>query len=162
MSHTGLLAILTLHLFGFVIIAGATVGSWVADKALFARLPNDRAGAAAIAVTLRGYGLAAQIGAGVMLLSGLGLLFASKWAQWGSLWLSIKLALFVALGMFGGIVGGGSSRKLGALLDAGVANPSAPLDEAAIARLHGTRTIFHVVETLLFAVVIGLAVFKIV
>lgn len=160
MGMHGQLSILVVHFLGFILIAGATVGAWVADGALFKRLPGDRAGAAAIAATLRSYGLAAQIGAGVMLLSGIGLLAHGKWAHWGALWLTIKLGLFVALGMFGGIVGGRSGRKLGALLAAAAA-PGGTLDEEELARLRGTRMAFHYIETVLFIAVVALAIFKI-
>jgi len=156
----GQLSLLVVHFLGLILIAGATVGAWVADGAVFKRLPGDRAGAAALAATLRAYGVAAQLGAAVLLLSGLGLLAVGKWAYWGALWLTIKLGLFVALGMFGGIVGGSSGRKLGALLAAAAA-PGGSLDEAAVAKLRATRMSFHYVETVMFVAVVALAIFKI-
>lgn len=147
---------LFVHLACMLSYGGSTVGSLLIDRALWDAIEGGRDREALsfgrLAMSL---GRVAQITAVLTLLSGVGMLASTSFAQWGQLWLYGKLALFLALTGVGGAVGGRSGRRLLALLES-----ARPEDKPAILRFKPTLRTFHAAMTAMTVAVIALATFR--
>lgn len=143
---------LAVHLVSLTVLAGGAVGAFVIHGALASTVQRSSSEAGVLAKSMMRYSLTAQLGSLLMLLSGLGLLAARQWADWGHPWLSIKLAIFVVLALNGPLVG----RRAGTALGAALANGE-PTSAVGLLRRF---TVFHVVQLTGLVVIIVLAVFR--
>jgi hypothetical protein len=154
MTWTFMGVTLAAHLVCLTILAGGAVGAIVMQTAVNAALRRSAAEASALAGTMMRFALTAQLGAGLMALTGVGLLVERQWADWGHTWLMVKLALFVVLVLAGPIIARPAGVALQKALGAGGA--SDPAVTAALRRL----TLFHIVMKTGLIAIIVLAVLR--
>jgi len=145
---------LAAHLVSLTILAGGGVGAIVMQTALNTAVRRSAGEASALAGTMLRFALTAQLGAMLMLLTGVGLLAERQWADWGHLWLMVKLALFVLLVLAGPIIARPAGASLREALAAGGSN--APGVAAALRRL----SLFHTVQKTGLIAIIVLAVLR--
>jgi hypothetical protein len=152
---------LFVHLLCLAVFGAASFAGILLDRSLWSSAAAGRT-AAALEVARIGLALGrlAQVASALVLLSGLGLLWSSNFAQWGGTWLYGKLALFVALGALGGIIGGKGGRRVLAILEEKSAAGAAVSLDGELAALKGRFATFHLVMPLMFVMVILLAVFR--
>jgi hypothetical protein len=144
---------LAVHLVSLTILAGGGVGAIVMQTAVNATMRRSASEAAVLAGTMLRFALTAQLGALLMLLSGLGLMAGRHWADWGHPWLMAKLALFVILVLAGPLI----ARPAGASLVTALAAGGEP---DAVAGSLRRLTLFHVVQKGGLVAIIVLAVLK--
>ena len=145
---------LAAHLVSLTILAGGGVGAIVMQTALNAAVRRSAAEASVLAGTMMRFALTAQLGAGLMALTGVGLLVERQWADWGHTWLMVKLVLFFVLVLAGPIIARPAGASLQKALAAGGSND--PGVAAALRRL----TLFHVVQKTGLIAIIVLAVLR--
>jgi uncharacterized membrane protein len=143
---------LAIHLLCFAFLAGGSIGAKVLHGAMRAKMSTPAQAAVLLSAMLR-FSIVAQIGAGLMLVSGIGLLAVESWTWWGTGWLYAKLALFVLLVINGPLVARPAAmRLLGALESGGSgATVAAPLRRLEI---------FHMVQVAGLVGIVLLAVLK--
>jgi hypothetical protein len=154
MNWTWMGVTLAAHLVSLTILAGGAVGAIVMHMALSAAVRRSAAEASALAGTMLRFALTAQIGAVLMLLTGVGLLAERQWADWGRPWLMVKLALFVLLVLAGPII----ARPAGASLREALA--AAGSNVAGVAGALRRLTLFHAVQKAGLIAIIVLAVLR--
>jgi uncharacterized membrane protein len=143
---------LAIHLLCFAVLAGGSIGAKVLHGAMRARIESAPAQAAVLLGAMLRFSIVAQIGAGLMLLSGLGLLQVEHWAYWGHGWLMTKLAVFVVLILNGPLVARPTAARLLDALNAG--------GGAAVAAPLKRLEIFHMVQVTGLVAIVLLAVLK--
>ena len=144
---------LAVHFLSFGLVATGVIGGDVVDGAIRGALRRGAAQeAGAVAGLMLRLALCAQIGAGLMLLTGVGLLAEGHWARWGQGWLTVKLILFGVLILNGPLVARPAAVALRTALQAGKSDGTvAPLRRLAL---------FHVVQTTGLIGIVVLAVLK--
>jgi len=110
---------LAIHLLCFAFLAGGSLGAKVLHGAMRAKITGSPTQAAVLLSAMLRFSIVAQIGAGLMLVSGLGLLATERWAYWGQGWLYAKLALFVVLIINGPLVARPAAMQLLGALESG-------------------------------------------
>jgi len=144
---------LTVHLLAF----GLVVTGLVANNVVLVVVGRmARRGAAAEAVVVARltmpFAIVFLVGAGLLILSGVGMLAEGHWADWGQLWLTVKIVLFVVVILNGRLVARPAALAL--------------IDALAAGRTEGTATplrrlaLYHVVQTTVFVAIVVLAVLK--
>ncbi|HET7249099.1 MAG TPA: DUF2269 family protein [Gemmatimonadales bacterium] len=103
---------LAIHLLCFAVLAGGSLGAKVLHGALRTKIESVPAQAAVLLSAMLRFSIVAQIGAGLMLVSGIGLLATEHWGYWGQGWLYVKLALFVLLVINGPLVARPAAMQL--------------------------------------------------
>lgn len=147
-----MLIALAIHLLCLTILSGGSLGAKVLHGAMRGKMEGAPAQAAVLLTAMLRFAVVAQIGAGLMLVSGVGLLSAERWAYWGTGWLYTKLAVFVILVLNGPLVARPASNELLAALNAGGGSAAA----APLRRLE----IFHTVQVIGLVAIVLLAVLK--
>jgi uncharacterized membrane protein len=114
-----MLLALAIHLLCFAFFAGGSIGAKVLHGAMRAKIASAPTQAAVLLSAMLRFSIAAQIGAGLMLVSGIGLLAVEGWVWWGTGWLYAKLALFVLLVINGPLVARPAAMQLLRALESG-------------------------------------------
>lgn len=133
---------LAIHLICFAVLAAGAMGAKVLHGAMRAAIGSSPGDATVLLRTMLRFAIVAQVGAGLMLLSGIGLLATEHWAYWGMGWLSAKIALFVLLVLNGPLVARPAANRLLSALTSGatddaVAVPLRRLDMFATVQVIG-------------------------
>lgn len=144
---------LAIHLLCFAILSAGALGNKVLYGAMKGRIASAPAQAAVLAGAMLRFSIVAQVGAGLMLLSGIGLLSAERWAFWGQGWLYAKLALFVVLVINGPVVARPAAQQLVAALTTGGSGAAV---EGPLKRLD----VFNMIQLTGFTGIVLLAVLK--
>ncbi len=128
---------LAIHLLCFAFFTGGSVGAKVLHGAMQAKIAGAPAQAAVLLSAMLRFSIVAQIGAGLMLASGIGLLAVEGWAYWGQGWLYAKLALFILLVINGPLVARPAAVQLLGALESGGSGAAvaAPLKRLGIFQL---------------------------
>jgi uncharacterized membrane protein len=144
---------LAVHILSFGLVATGVIGGDVVDGAIRGALrrgaPQE---AGAIAGMMLRLAVAAQVGAGLLILTGVGLLAEAHWARWGQGWLTVKLILVGVLILNGPLVARPAAVALRTALQAGKLDATAP----PLRRL----ALFHIVQTSGLIGIVVLAVLK--
>lgn len=147
-----MLIALAIHLLCFAVLAGGALGAKVLHGAMRGQIAGAPAQAAVLLSAMLRFSIVAQVGAGLMLVSGVGLLWVEHWAYWGHGWLYAKLALYVLLVLNGPLVARPTAKQLlGALESGGGAAVAAPLRRLEV---------FHTVQVAGLTAIVLLAVLK--
>ena len=144
---------LAIHLLCFAFLSGGAIGAKVLHGAMRARIAGTPAQAAVLLSAMLRFSIVAQIGAGLMLVSGIGLLGTERWAYWGQGWLYVKLALFVLLVINGPLVARPAAMQLLGALESGNGG-------AAVAAPLKRLEVFHTVQVAGLIGIVVLAVLK--
>ncbi len=148
-----MLLALAIHLLCFALLAGGSIGAKVLHSVMRAKIASTPAQAAVLLSAMLRFSIVAQIGAGLMLVSGIGLLALESWAWWGAGWLYAKLALFVLLVINGPFVARPAAVQLLGALESGGSGDAVA---APLKRLE----IFHTVQVAGLVGIVLLAVLK--
>jgi uncharacterized membrane protein len=148
-----MLLALAIHLLCFALLAGGSIGAKVLHSAMRPKIASTPAQAAVLLAAMLRFSIVAQIGAGLMLVSGIGLLAAEGWVWWGTGWLYAKLALFVLLVINGPFVARPAAMQLLSALESGGSG-------AAVAVPLKRLEIFHMVQVAGLVGIVLLAVLK--
>jgi uncharacterized membrane protein len=148
-----MLLALAIHLLCFALLAGGSIGAKVLHGAMRPKIGSTPAQAAVLLSAMLRFSIVAQIGAGLMLVSGIGLLATERWAYWGQGWLYAKLALFVLLVINGPFVARPAAMRLLGALESGGSG-------AAVAAPLKRLEIFHMVQVAGLVGIVLLAVLK--
>jgi hypothetical protein len=155
---------LFLHLACLLVYGASSLGGLVLDRSLWSAVERGRnEEALAFAKTALTLGRFAQFAAILTLLTGIGMLAATQFVQWGQLWLYGKIVLFLALAGYGGAVGARSVRRLIAVLSQRVASPQAEGASGLtgeLVALRSTLATFHVVMPAMLVAVLALVAFR--
>ena len=148
-----MLLALAIHLVCFAVLATGGLGAKVLHGAMRGKIESSPAQAAVLlSATLR-FAVVAQVGAGLMLVSGIGLLWVEHWAYWGHGWLMAKLVLFVILALNGPLVARPAAQELLSVLTSGGSG-------AAVAAPLRRLEVFHTVSVIGLTGIVLLAVLK--
>jgi len=144
---------LAIHLLCFAFLAGGSIGAKVLHGAMRTRIASTPTQAAVLLSAMLRFSIVAQIGAGLMLVSGVGLLATEHWAYWGQGWLYAKLALFLVLIINGPLVARPAAMQLLGALESGNSG-------AAVAVPLKRLEVFHMVQVTGLIGIVLLAVLK--
>ena len=144
---------LAIHLLCFAFLAGGSIGAKVLHGAMRAKIASTPAQAAVLLSAMLRFSIVAQIGGGLMLVSGIGLLAVEHWAYWGQGWLYAKLVLFILLMANGPLVARPAAMQLLGALESGGSG-------AAVAAPLKRLEIFHMVQVTGLVGIVLLAVLK--
>lgn len=148
-----MLLALAIHLLCFALLAGGSIGAKVLHGAMRSRIAGTPAQAAVLLSAMLRFSIVAQVGGGLMLVSGIGLLAVERWAYWGQGWLYVKLVLFILLMANGPLVARPAAKQLLGALESGASGDAVT---APLKRLE----IFHVVQVTGLVGIVLLAVLK--
>ena len=145
---------LFLHIVALTVLVAGGVGGLLVHRVLVATIRSSPQQAAPLGLLAGRCGITAQIGALLMLLSGLYLMASRGWADWGTTWLSIKLTIYVLLVANGFLLAKPTGAKLGAELSRG---PAA--DTGVVSKLIGRLDMFYVLQLIGLVAIFALATF---
>jgi|GEM_PF-3574491 len=150
------LLLLVIHISGLVLIAGSTVTRWMVFRAFVKSVATIRQESTSLLKILDGLGAMFRLGAIVLVLSGIGLMWITQGVYLHQLWLQIKLWLILLLPLTEVLVGNRQLKKL----DTAFSEIDADVDSivrAAVPKLNMS----YAAQLLLFLAIISLAIFKI-
>lgn len=146
---------LLFHLVALTVLACGGLGGGLLHIRLRNALRTAPAQAGALGPLAMNFGIVAQIGALLMLLSGIALLASRGWADWGQHWLSTKLTIFVIMVANGVLVAKPAGARLASAAARAATGEDTRADVAAAVQRLGT---FHLVQLVGFLAIIALGV----
>jgi len=148
---------LLLHLLSLTVISAGLIGSLTNYLAFRKALTTSPAQLPGLGSMFPRFGIVTQIGLGLMILSGIGVMANRGWSDWGQMWLTVKLALIVFLFLNGNLVGRATGQRMGKAMATGGMPPAEnPVVLAAVR----TLALFYAVQIVGLALIISLAVLK--
>ena len=155
---------LFVHLACLLVYGASSFGGLLLARSLWSAVERGRnEEALSFTKTAALLGRFAQFAAVLTLLSGVGMLASTGFAQWGQLWLYGKVVLFLGLTGYGGAVGGRVGRRLLAVLSQRAASPQAEGASGVtgeLAALRSTLATFHLVMPAMLLAVLLLVVIR--
>lgn len=145
---------LVLHLTALVLMAGTTLVDYLAYSS-FWKFANQGNRPDALLNMMARLPRVAGIGAAVLITSGIGMMAVTHGVFGEQLWFRIKFALVVLVILNSLLIGRRQSLKLRKLLEAG-----GLVFTAEVARIKSNIKTFHLLQLLLFLLIIFLSVFK--
>ena len=147
-------AFLTLHLMALVTMAGITLADYFSHASLWRSIGQGEHPAALLNLMAR-FPRVAGIGAAVLILTGFGMMFLTNGVFGEQLWFRIKFGLVILLILNALIEGRRQSGRLRQLMIA-----SGTLVTAELQGIKTRLNRFHLVQLLLFMLIIFLSIFK--
>jgi len=154
-TQTMLQAMLTMHLMGFVMVAGTTVADFIAFRQFWNQYELDAVKGRAVFQAISKFPILFRIGIILIILSGVGMMAITHGVFGEQLWFRIKFALVIMVILNGLITGRRQSRRLGRIL-----NAELPDNFVKFARVKGNLKMFHYVQLTLLFIILFLSVFK--
>ena len=146
---------LILHITGFTMMAGTILADFAVSRRLDKYILSDKAKAITILETTAGLGRLIGIGAGLLILTGLGMVSIFKGGVTQMLWFKIKMVLVLLVILNGTLILQRGGKTLRTLLQS---NDNGADDR--ISALKGRLTIFHSLELLLFLFIFVLSILR--
>jgi hypothetical protein len=149
--------VLTLHIVGLILAIGVTIANFVTYKNFWTLYDADRQkGLSAFRayLKLQPYGF---LGLGLLILTGITMLWLFQWTFISLLWFKIKLSLVVLIFVNGFTLGMTSTMKLQTLLSE-ESKPGAPPPD--VASIRKTTQAFQLIQLSLFFLIIVLSIFR--
>ena len=146
---------LTMHLMGFVMVAGTTVADFIAFRQFWNQYELDTVKGRAVFQAISKFPILFRIGIILIILSGVGMMAITHGVFGEQLWFRIKFALVIMVILNGLITGRRQSRRLGRIL-----NAELPDNFVKFARVKGNLKMFHYVQLTLLFIILFLSVFK--
>ena len=164
-------ACLFVHLLGFAAVSGAVVCDMIVHVAFFRSVKRHPAHAPSLVPLMQTLGSVASAGGVLSLTSAVGLLAPLGFAFWSSLWLLVKVTLFVLLTLNGALFAASRKRRVAAVAQAWAAlahGSEAPVAMGSrhaevaseLRRLERHLGVFHASELLGVLALLAAAVFK--
>ncbi|HTI94012.1 MAG TPA: hypothetical protein VL727_25635 [Puia sp.] len=154
-SQTFLNLDLVLHITGFTMMAGTILADFAIGRRLDKYILSDRPKAITILETTAGLGRLIGIGAGLLILTGLGMVSIFKGGVTQMLWFKIKMVLVLLVILNGTLILQRGSKTLRTLLLS-----DDPRSNDRISTLKTRLTIFHSLELLLFLIIFVLSILR--
>jgi hypothetical protein len=154
-SPTFLQLDLILHITGFTIMAGTILADFAIGRRLDKYILSDRSKAITILDTTAGLGRLIGIGAGLLILTGLGMVSIFKGGVTQMLWFKIKMVLVLLVILNGTLILQRGTKTLKTLLQSNDADTN-----DRISTLKARLTIFHSLELLLFFIIFVLSILR--
>jgi len=154
-TQTMLQTMLTMHLMGFVMVAGTTVADFIAFRQFWNQYELDAVKGRAVFQAISKFPILFRIGIILIILSGVGMMAITHGVFGEQLWFRIKFALVIMVILNGLITGRRQSRRLGRIL-----NAEFPDNFVKFARVKGNLKMFHYVQLTLLFIILFLSVFK--
>ena len=154
-SSTFLQLDLILHITGFTIMAGTILADFAIGRRLDKYILSDKPKAIAILDTTAGLGRLIGIGAGLLILTGLGMVSIFKGGVTQMLWFKIKMVLVLLVILNGTLILQRGSKSLKTLLLS-----DDPRSNDRISALKTRLTIFHSLELLLIFIIFVLSILR--
>ena len=146
---------LTIHLTGFVMVAGTTIADFIAFRQFWNQYELDAVNGRAVFQAISKFPILFRIGIIFIILSGVGMMAITHGVFGEQLWFRIKFALVLLVILNGLITGRRQSMKLRRILNADL-----PDNFTNIARVKGNLKTFHYVQLTLLIIILILSVFK--
>ncbi|PSL44172.1 putative membrane protein DUF2214 [Chitinophaga niastensis] len=146
---------LILHLTGLTLMAGTTVADYITFKTFSKRFEQEKEGSLNLLDLMTKLSVLLGIGAALLIVSGIGLMFSTGGVFAHQIWFKIKLMLILMLILNGFLVKGRQESKLKKNIDGNSSN----LHEQIKGTILHLKT-FYLVQMGIFFVIIILAVFK--
>jgi hypothetical protein len=146
---------LVLHITGFTMMAGTILADFAISRRLDKYILSDRPKAITILETTSGFARLIGIGAGLLILTGLGMVSIFKGGVTQMLWFKIKMVLVLLVILNGTLILQRGSKSLKTLL---LSND--PRSNDRISTLKARLTIFHSIELLLFFIIFILSILR--
>ena len=146
---------LTMHLMGFVMVAGTTVADFIAFRQFWNQYELDAVKGRAVFQAISKFPILFRIGIILIILSGVGMMAITHGVFGEQLWFRIKFALVIMVILNGLITGRRQSRRLSRIL-----NAELPDNFVKFARVKGNLKMFHYVQLTLLFIILFLSVFK--
>jgi len=146
---------LVLHITGFTMMAGTILADFAVSRRLDKYILSDRPKAITILDTTAGFGRLIGIGAGLLILTGLGMVSIFKGGVTQMLWFKIKMVLVLLVILNGTLILQRGSKSLRTLLLS-----DDPRSNPRISALKARLTIFHSLELLLFFIIFVLSILR--
>jgi len=146
---------LTMHLMGFVMVAGTTVADFIAFRQFWNQYELDAVKGRAVFQAISKFPILFRIGIILIILSGVGMMAITHGVFGEQLWFRIKFALVIMVILNGLITGRRQSRRLGRIL-----NAELPDNFVKFERVKGNLKMFHYVQLTLLFIILFLSVFK--
>jgi len=154
-TQTMLQTMLTMHLMGFVMVAGTTVADFIAFRQFWNQYELDAVKGRAVFQAISKFPILFRIGIILIILSGVGMMAITHGVFGEQLWFRIKFALVIMVILNGLITGRRQSRRLSRIL-----NAELPDNFVKFARVKGNLKMFHYVQLTLLFIILFLSVFK--
>ncbi|TWF33841.1 putative membrane protein DUF2214 [Chitinophaga polysaccharea] len=139
------------HLIGFLLFAGSTIASFFGFRQLWKQYAIDSGRAATVLQAMSGLQVLLRTGVGVIIPSGIGIMYLTHGVYGEQVWFRIKFALVLLVILNGIIVG----RRLRVSLDKALKD-----DPMAVAKIRQRALRFHLVQLAGIFTIILLSVFK--
>ncbi len=146
---------LVLHITGFTMMAGTILADFAVSRRLDKYILSDKSKAITILDTTAGFGRLIGIGAGLLILTGLGMVSIFKGGVTQMLWFKIKMVLVLLVILNGTLILQRGSKTLKTLLLS-----DDPRSNDRISALKARLTIFHSLELLLFFIIFVLSILR--
>jgi len=146
---------LTMHLMGFVMVAGTTVADFIAFRQFWNQYELDAVKGRAVFQAISKFPILFRIGIILIILSGVGMMAITHGVFGEQLWFRIKFALVIMVILNGLITGRRQSRRLSRIL-----NAELPDNFVKFERVKGNLKMFHYVQLTLLFIILFLSVFK--
>ena len=146
---------LTMHLIGFVMVAGTTIADFVAFRQFWNQYELDAAKGRSVFQALSKFPTLFRIGIILIILSGVGMMAITRGVFGEQLWFRIKFALVIIVILNGLITGRRQSRKLRGILNADLSD-----NFVKVAKIKGNLKMFHYAQLTLLFIILFLSVFK--
>ncbi|HEY4289555.1 MAG TPA: hypothetical protein VGN00_20785 [Puia sp.] len=146
---------LVLHITGFTMMAGTILADFAISRRLDKYILSDRPKAITILDTTSGFARLIGIGAGLLILTGIGMVSIFKGGVTQMLWFKIKMVLVLLVILNGTLILQRGSKSLKTLLLS-----DDPRSTPRITALKARLTIFHSLELLLFFIIFVLSILR--
>lgn len=146
---------LVLHITGFTLMAGTIAADFAITRSLGKYLLNDRLKAMGMLDSAAIFPRLIGIGGLLLLLSGIGMVIVFKGVIARMLWFRIKMILVVLVALNGSLVMRKQGNRMKLLL-----GDSKAVTNGQLLSLNRTRSIYYVIELLLFLLIFILSVFQ--
>ncbi|SEW53034.1 hypothetical protein [Chitinophaga arvensicola] len=140
-----------LHLIGLLLFAGTSVADFAGYRQFWKQYSLDKSKAAVMLQTVGGFHILMRIGIGLIILSGIGLMYMTHGVFGEQLWFRVKFGLVILIILNTFLYG----RRQKILLEKSIAGP-----ETGIQKIKENIRLFHIVQLLIVFIILLLSVFK--
>lgn len=142
---------IVLHLIGFLLFAGTSVADFVGFRQFWKQYDLDKTRAANVMQAISGFPVLMRVGIGLIILSGIGIMYMTHGVFGEQLWFRIKFALVLLIIVNTFLFGQRQKKQL---------IRSFETSGDAVQKIRGNIRLFHTVQLLFVFIIILLSVYK--
>lgn len=142
---------IVLHLIGFLLFAGTSVADFVGFRQFWKQYDLDKSKAATVMQAISVFPVLMRVGIGLIILSGIGIMYMTHGAFGEQLWFRIKFALVLVIILNTFLFGLRQKRQLIKSLET---------TDGTVQKIRGNIRLFHVLQLLIVFIIILLSVYK--